>query len=85
MIQTRLSIMMFLQFFIWGTWFVTLGHCLGENNLGDFGGGSYGSAPIAAIIAPLFLGLIADRFFASEKVIGVFFLLGGIFMGRGYM
>ena len=85
MIQTRLSIMMFLQFFIWGTWFVTLGHCLGENNLGNFGGGSYGSAPIAAIIAPLFLGLIADRFFASEKVMGVLFLLGGIFMGLGYM
>ncbi|HJN65321.1 MAG TPA: MFS transporter [Pirellulales bacterium] len=85
MIQTRLSIMMFLQFFIWGAWFVTLGHCLGENNLGDFGGGSYGSAPIAAIIAPLFLGLIADRFFASERVMGVLFLLGGVLMGLGYM
>lgn len=73
----RLSIMMFLQFFVWGAWFATLGLCLGSNQLGDFSGGAYGSAPLGAMIAPLFLGLIADRFFPSEKVFGVLFLIGG--------
>jgi nucleoside transporter len=73
----RLSVMMFLQFFVWGAWFATLGLCLGSNGLGDFSGGAYGSAPIGAMIAPLFLGLIADRFFPSQVVMGVLFLIGG--------
>ncbi len=72
-----LSIMMFLQFFTWGAWFATLGLAMTDNQLADFVGGAYASAPIAAIIAPLFLGLIADRFFASEKVMGVLMLVGG--------
>src|SRR5687768_7508437 len=55
----RLSVMMFLQFFTWGAWFVTLGACLGAHGLADSIGGAYQSAPIAAIVAPLFLGLIA--------------------------
>lgn len=79
-VQFRLQVMMFLQFFVWGAWFVTAGQCLGENGLNDFVAGTYSSAPIAAIIAPLFLGLLADRFFASEKVMGGLFLLGGAFM-----
>ncbi len=77
---TRLSVMMFLQFFAWGSWFATLALAMGTNGLGDFIGGAYESAPIAAIIAPLFLGLIADRLFASEKVMGVLMLLGGAIM-----
>lgn len=78
----RLSIMMFLQFFTWGTWFATLGAALNSNQLSKYIGAAYESAPIAAIFAPLFLGLIADRFFASEKVMGVLMLLaGGIMCG----
>lgn len=73
----RLSIMMFLQFFVWGAWFATLGGFLGANGLASIIGGAYGSQPIAAIIAPLFLGLIADRFFASERVLGALHILGG--------
>jgi len=69
--------MMFLQFFAWGSWFATLALAMGSNGLGKFIGGAYESAPIAAIIAPLFLGLIADRLFASEKVLGVLMLIGG--------
>jgi nucleoside transporter len=69
--------MMFLQFFTWGAWFVTLGQCLGEHNLKEFIGQAYGSAPIAAIIAPLFLGLVADRFFPSQIVMGLLMLIGG--------
>ena len=74
---TRLSIMMFLQFFAWGAWFATLALAMGNNGLGEFIGGAYESAPIAAIISPLFLGLIADRLFSSEKVMGVLLLIGG--------
>ena len=79
-VTTRLSVMMFLQFFIWGAWFVTLGACLDANGLASIIGSAYGSAPIAAIIAPLFLGLVADRLFPSEKVMGVLLLIGGAAM-----
>jgi MFS family permease len=78
--QIKLSIMMFLQFFTWGAWFATLGLCLGSNGLLDFAGGAYGTAPLGAMIAPLFLGLIADRFFPSQKVMGVLFLIGGVLL-----
>lgn len=61
-VTLRLSVMMFLQFFLWGAWFVTLGSCLDSNGLASIIGSAYGSAPIAAIFAPLFLGLVADRF-----------------------
>ncbi len=79
-ITSRLSVMFFLQFFIWGAWFVSLGACLDANGLADIIGAAYGSAPIAAILAPLFLGLVADRFFPSEKVMGVLLLAGGAAM-----
>lgn len=75
-----LSVMMFLQFFTWGAWFPTLALCMGSYGLGKFIGPAYESAPIAAIFAPLFLGLVADRFFPSEKVMGVLFLLGSVLM-----
>ena len=73
----RLSVMMFLQFFTWGAWFATFGQCLGENGLADLTAQCYGAAPIAAIIAPLFLGLIADRFFPSQVGMGLLLLVGG--------
>jgi len=76
----RLSVMMFLQFFIWGSWFVTLYLVLGGNGMASIIGDSYLTAPIAAMIAPLFLGLVADRFFSSERVMGVLFLIGGALM-----
>lgn len=80
LITSLLSTMMFLQFFTWGAWFATLSAALDSNNLSDFKGGSYESVPIAAIFAPLFLGLIADRLFASEKVMGILMILGGVLM-----
>jgi len=76
-ISIRLSAMMFLQFFIWGAWFVTLYQVLGGNGMANIIGDSYSTAPVAAMIAPLFLGLVADRFFSSERVMGVLFLVGG--------
>lgn len=76
----RLSMMMFLQFFAWGAWFATLGAVMNSHQLSSFIGAAYESAPIAAIFAPLFLGLIADRLFASERVMGTLMLLGGVIM-----
>ena len=75
-----LSTMMFLQFFAWGAWFASLAAAMDTNQLGAFIGRAYESAPIAAIFAPLFLGLVADRLFASEKVMGVLMLIGGAIM-----
>ena len=71
--------MMFLQFFIWGGWFVTLGTFLG-NNLNATGGQiamAFSTQSWGAIIAPVFIGLIADRFFNAEKILGFLHLLGG--------
>lgn len=79
-ISTRLSVMMFLQFFTWGAWFVTLALCMGAKGLDASIANAYQSAPIAAIIAPLFLGLIADRLFASQIVQGALMLVGAVLM-----
>lgn len=76
----RISLMMFLQFFAWGSWFVTLFLVLNTHGMDTIVGRSYGTAPIAAIVAPLFLGLVADRFFSSERLMGVLFLIGGVLM-----
>lgn len=74
---SRLSFMMFLQFFVWGTWFSTINVALDAAGLGAFIGSAYAAVPLGAIFAPLFLGLIADRFFPSQYIMGVLFLLGG--------
>jgi nucleoside transporter len=80
-----LSIMMFLQFFLWGAWFVTLGTFMktlgmGGDRGGTWIGNAYSAAPIAAIVAPFFLGVVADRFFASQRVMGVLHLVGGLLL-----
>ncbi|WP_437193230.1 MFS transporter [Planctomicrobium sp. SH527] len=72
----RLSIMMFLQFFVWGSWYVTVGNYMTKHGMGDLIGNAYSVGPIAAIIAPLFLGLIADRYFATERVLAALHILG---------
>lgn len=80
-VTARLSIMMFLQFFIWGSWFVTIGVFLRQGMKFEAGiGTAYSVGPLAAIIAPIFLGLIADRFFPTQAVLGVLHLIGGALM-----
>ncbi|MDA1028409.1 MAG: nucleoside permease [Bacteroidetes bacterium] len=74
----RLSVMMFLQFFIWGAWYVTVGIFMGDNGMGDISHWAYTVGPLAAVISPFFLGMIADRYFDVEKVLGVMHLLGGV-------
>ncbi|MCB0486095.1 MAG: MFS transporter, partial [Flavobacteriaceae bacterium] len=80
--QVQLSIMMFLEFFIWGGWFVTLGTFLG-NNLSATGAETamaYSTQSWGAIIAPFIIGLIADRFFNAERILGFLHIVGAILM-----
>ncbi|MEO1029785.1 MAG: nucleoside permease [Bacteroidota bacterium] len=80
--SVKLSIMMFLEFFIWGGWFVTMGSFLG-NNLSATGAETamaYSTQSWGAIIAPFIIGLIADRFFNAEKILGLLHIIGAILM-----
>ena len=76
----RLSAMMFLEFFIWGAWYVTVGNYMAAHGMGAVIGWAYSVGPIAAIVSPFFLGMIADRFFATERVLGVLHVVGGVAM-----
>jgi nucleoside transporter len=76
-----LCAMMFLQFFVWGSWYVTAGTfvpAMGWKQ--NTTGWVYSAGPIAALISPLFLGLIADRYFASQRVLSLLHLAGGVVM-----
>lgn len=78
MVAPRLAAMMFLQFFLWGAWYVTLGPFMNARGMKPEAiGDAYSVGPIAAILAPVFLGMIADRFFASQVVLGLLHLIGG--------
>ncbi len=79
-ISARLSAMMFLQYFIWGAWYTVIAVYMANHGMGDLTHWPFTVNPIAAILAPFFLGLVADRFFDSEKVYGVLHILGGIVM-----
>ena len=84
--RVQLSLMMFLEFFIWGGWFVTLGTFLG-NNLKASGGETasvFSTQSYGAIIAPFIIGLIADRYINAEKILGVLHLLGALLMYQMY-
>ncbi|ALM92177.1 MULTISPECIES: nucleoside permease [Alteromonas] len=86
MITLRLSTMMFLQFFIWGGWFVTLGTYLAGTLAASGGqiGMAFSTQSWGAIIAPFIVGLIADRFFNAERILGVLHLCGAVLMYMMY-
>lgn len=81
-IRVQLSFMMFLEFFIWGAWFVTLGTFLAKNlNATEFEKANvFSTQSWGAIIAPFIIGLIADRFFNAEKILGILHLIGAALM-----
>ena len=85
-IYAKLSTMMFLEFFIWGSWFVTLGTFL-NNNLSASDAESsvaFSTQSWGAIIAPFIIGLIADRFFNAERILGILHLIGAVLMYQMY-
>ena len=83
-IALRLGLMMFLQFYIWGGWFVTLGSYLAANlhASGVQTALAYSTQSWGAIIAPIFVGLIADRYLNAERLLGIIHLVGGVLMYR---
>ncbi len=74
----KLSLMMLLQYFIWGAWYVTMGTYMSEflQSSGIQIGAAYSALAIATMISPFFIGLVADRFFAAQKIMGVLHLAG---------
>ena len=84
--RIKLSTMMFLEFFIWGAWFVTLGTFLGSNlkASGAETAAVFSTQSWGAIIAPFIIGLIADRYFNAEKILGVLHLIGAFLMYQMY-
>jgi nucleoside transporter len=76
--RAKLSVMMFLEYFVYGAWYVTAGTYLTETLKfsGSRVGLAYGSMGIAAMISPFFIGMIADRFFSSERVMAVLLIVG---------
>jgi MFS family permease len=79
LVRFKLSAMMFLEYFIWGTWFVAMGRYLADSLHAEPGeiGTIYALAWIGAMISPFFVGSISDRYFSAQKVNGVLHLLGG--------
>lgn len=84
--RVKLSIMMFLEFFIWGSWFVTLGTFLGRNLQanGTETAAVFSTQSFGAIIAPFIIGLIADKYFNAERILGILHLIGAVLMSQMY-
>lgn len=81
-IFTKLSIMMLLEYFIWGSWYVTVGTYMSEflNSTGVQIGAAYSALAIATMISPFFIGMVADRFFAAQRIMGVLHLFGALLL-----
>ena len=74
----RLSLMMFLEWFIMGAWYVTVGNYMARIGMASSIYWAYTVVPISALISPYFMGLAADRYCATQKLLGLLHLLGGL-------
>ncbi|MCZ8134278.1 MAG: hypothetical protein O9252_02100 [Algoriphagus sp.] len=81
-VRFRLSLMMFLEFFVWGSWYVTMGTFLGANLKAQDQDISlaFSTQSFGAILAPFIVGLIADRYFQAQKILGFIHLMGAVLM-----
>ncbi len=79
-ISTRLSVLFFLQYFVWGAWYLTGYRYMIAHEMSYNAFWLYTASPLGAILAPFFLGLCVDRFFNAEKVLSACFILGGAIM-----
>ncbi len=79
-VRFQLSFMMFLEFFVWGAWYSAIAVYMSANGMKNLTHWPFTANALAAIIAPFFIGLIADRYFATQKILGVLHLLGAFFM-----
>src|SRR4051812_48871057 len=81
-LKIRLGLMMFFQYIVWGAWYVTINTYLTTtlHFTGTQAGAVFGTVSIASLLSPFFIGLIADRYFATEKVMAVLYALSAILM-----
>jgi MFS family permease len=81
-LRIQLSLMMFMQFFVWGAWYGQMSKYMTDqlHATGDQVGGAYAAFSIAMIVAPFFVGMLADRFFQAQKVLGVLNILGALIL-----
>ncbi|HRG79187.1 MAG TPA: nucleoside permease [Cyclobacteriaceae bacterium] len=79
---TKLSVMMLLEYFIWGAWYVTMGTYMSEflHSSGVQIGAAYSALAIATMISPFFVGMVADRYFAAQRIMGVLHILGAVLL-----
>src|SRR5687767_9112946 len=81
-VAPRLSVMMFLNYVVWGAWYVTIGTYLTQtlNFSGTQAGAVFGTAALSCMISPFFVGLIADRFFPTERIMCALHLVGAVLL-----